>query len=204
MIACGNRQTDRGVVYRMPTPLASRFVHITVRADVAEWCSWAATQKLAPEVIFFVQMRPDLLHSFDPKSSELAFPCPRTWEVVARIVQSQNSMNVEIERSIFSGTVGEAAAIEFMAFLRIWRDLPHPQTILMDPAGAPIPENASALIATCGSLYRLVDDTNFDAIMTYAKRLREEVGEFLISSCIKQNPELQYTTCFVNYITAKQ
>ena len=28
LIACGNRESDRGVVHRMPTPLAWRFVHL--------------------------------------------------------------------------------------------------------------------------------------------------------------------------------
>ena len=28
LIACGNRESDRVVVHRMPTPLASRFVHL--------------------------------------------------------------------------------------------------------------------------------------------------------------------------------
>ena len=38
LIACGNRETDRGVVHRMPTPLASRFVHLDIRVDARDWC----------------------------------------------------------------------------------------------------------------------------------------------------------------------
>ena len=37
LIACGNRETDRGVVHRMPTPLASRFVHLEIRVDAEDW-----------------------------------------------------------------------------------------------------------------------------------------------------------------------
>ena len=66
LIACGNRESDRGVTHRMPTPLASRFVHLEIRVDAADWCAWAAAEGLAPEVIFFVQLRPELLHQFDP------------------------------------------------------------------------------------------------------------------------------------------
>ena len=33
LIACGNREGDRGVVHRMPAPLASRFVHLEIRVD---------------------------------------------------------------------------------------------------------------------------------------------------------------------------
>jgi MoxR-like ATPase len=37
MIAAGNRESDKGVTYRMPTPLANRFVHIEMRPDFATW-----------------------------------------------------------------------------------------------------------------------------------------------------------------------
>ena len=74
LIACGNRETDRGVTHRMPTPLASRFVHLEIRVDVPDWCAWGAAHGIAPEVLFFIQMRPELLHQFDPQSRGKAFP----------------------------------------------------------------------------------------------------------------------------------
>ena len=70
-----NREGDRGVVHRMPTPLASRFVHLEIRVDAADWCAWGAANGIAPEVLFFVSMRPELLHAFNPQSTEKAFPC---------------------------------------------------------------------------------------------------------------------------------
>ena len=81
LIACGNRESDRGVVHRMPTPLASRFVHLEIRVDVEDWLAWGAANGIAPEVLFYIQMRPDLLHVFDPQAKEKAFCCPRTWEL---------------------------------------------------------------------------------------------------------------------------
>ena len=72
LIACGNRESDRGVTHRMPTPLASRFVHLEIRVDAADWCAWTAVNGIAAEVIFFVQLRPELLHQFDPQSREAA------------------------------------------------------------------------------------------------------------------------------------
>ena len=52
LIACGNREGDRGVVHRMPTPLASRFVHLEIRVDATDWCAWGAANGIAPEVLF--------------------------------------------------------------------------------------------------------------------------------------------------------
>ena len=70
------------------------------------------------------------------------------------------------ERALFRGTVGEAAAVEFAAFLKVWHELPHPRTVIDDPEGSVVPDNASALIALCGSLYRMADDINLGAIVT--------------------------------------
>ena len=169
LIACGNREGDRGIVHRMPTPLASRFVHLEIRVDAADWCAWGAANGIAPEVLFFVSMRPELLHAFNPQSTEKAFPCPRTWEMVSNIVYRRNGLDPVAERALFRGTVGEAAAVEFSAFLHVWHELPHPRTVIDDPEGAVVPDNASALIALCGSLYRMADDINLGAIVTYAE-----------------------------------
>ena len=203
LIACGNRDSDRGVTHRMPTPLASRFVHLEIRVDAADWCAWAAAEGLAAEVIFFVQLRPELLHQFDPRSREAAFACPRTWSFISNIVQHRNGLDPSVERALFRGTIGEAAAVEFAAFLKVWRELPHPRTVIDDPENAVVPENASALIALCGSLYRMADDINLGAIVTYAQRLRREIGEFLVGSCIRRDPDLQHTEAFIRWAATR-
>ena len=203
LIACGNRESDRGVVHRMPTPLASRFVHLEIRVDADDWLAWAAGHGIAAEVMFFISMRPELLNNFDPRSRERAFACPRTWEFASGIVQRRNGLDPTVERALFRGTVGEAAAVEFSAFLKVWRELPHPHAVLDDPENAIVPDNASALIALCGSLYRMADDINLGSIVTYAERLRREIGEFLVGSCIRRDPDLQRSPAFIRWAAAR-
>ena len=203
LIACGNRESDRGVVHRMPTPLASRFVHLEIRVDAQDWLAWGAAHGIAPEVLFYIQMRPDMLHQFDPQSRETAFCCPRTWEMASNIVNRRAGLDATTERALFRGTVGEAAAVEFSAFLKVWRELPHPRAVIDDPENAVVPDNASALIALCGSLYRMADDINLGAIVTYATRLRREIGEFLVGSCIRRDPDLQRSPAFIRWAAAR-
>ena len=203
LIACGNRESDRGVTHRMPTPLASRFVHLEIKVDAPDWCEWGAANGIAPETLFFIQLRPELLHVFDPQSREPAFPCPRTWHFVSNILKHRNGLDPSVERALFRGTVGEAAAVEFSAFLKVWRELPHPRAVIDDPENADVPENASALIALCGSLYRMADDVNLGSIVSYAMRLRREVGEFLVGSCVRREPSLQHTDAFIRWAAAR-
>ena len=206
VIACGNRTTDRGGVYRMLAPLASRFVHIDVKPSAPEWCRWAATKGLAAEVVFFIQFRPKLLYQFDPKSQELAYPCPRTWEYAAEIVET-GGLSPEELRIALRGTVGEAAAIEFASFLGMWRELPHPSTILLSPKTAPIPEKIGTLLALCGSLYRVADDTNIDAVIVYAQRIAQEkspeIAEFLVGQCSRHDPLIANTKAWIRWATSQ-
>ena len=155
-----------------------------------DWCAWGAANGIAAEVLFFIQLEPTFLHQLHPQSKEKAFPCPRTWEFTSNIVHRRNGLDPAVERALFRGTIGEAAAVEFAAFLKIWREPPHPRAVINDPRTPTSRRTASALMALCGSLHRLAKDVNFDAIVTYSTRLRREVGEFLVGSCVRREPAL--------------
>ena len=123
--------------------------------------------------------------------------------MASNIVNRRAGLDATTERALFRGTVGEAAAVEFSAFLKVWRELPHPRAVIDDPENAAVPDNASALIALCGSLYRMADDINLGAIVTYATRLRREIGEFLVGSCIRRDPDLQRSPAFIRWAAAR-
>lgn len=105
-MAAGNRENDRAVTYRMPSALASRFVHFDFEVDVDDWLKWAAANALPPELVSFIRFRPALLHDFDPKRNEKAFPTPRSWEFVGRIINASES-----ERLEFTLIAGAAAPL---------------------------------------------------------------------------------------------
>ena len=199
IIACGNRQGDGGVFHKFSPALSSRFHHVELSVDVDSWREWAVKNDIAPQVIFFLTYRPELMHQFNSRSKEHSFPCPRTWEFVSNVTKKNGGIPGDLERSIYVGIVGEAAAIEYVAFLRCWRELPHPRTILNNPEHCEIPSNQSSILALCGTLYRMADDTNFDQIVTFAKRLRPEIGEFLVWGCVQKNQMLQYTKAFIEW-----
>ena len=58
-------------------------------------------------------------------------------------------------------------------------------------------------MALCGALYKLASDVNFDAIVTYAQRLRREVGESLVGACVRREPTLQRSPGFIRWAAAK-
>lgn len=204
IMACGNKQSDRGQWNRLPAALASRLIHIDVKVEVDDWLMWAVDNDVSMEVMYFLRYRPELLHQYDPKkNNEFAFPCPRTWKFVDDMFKSSSPVTSELEFAGYRGTVGEGAAVEFTGFLQVCRQLPRPETIINDPVNAEVPTDPQVMIATCGSLYRMADEFNFDSILTYADRVREEIGTYLVSSCVRFNPDLQYTSGYNKWLIKK-
>jgi hypothetical protein len=198
IIAAGNRDSDRGATTRMPTPLRNRFVHLEFEVDVQEWCEWAIQAAIRPEVIAFLRFRPELLSAFDRDAN--AFPSPRSWEFVSHILDSLDSKsNPAIEHEVIAGAVGVGAATEFSAFLRMFRELPNMDAILLNPTQEPVPENAAAQYAVASALARCASDTNFDRICLYLNRLPTEFRVLCVREATLREPAIRSTTGFVRF-----
>jgi hypothetical protein len=191
VFAAGNRAEDRAVTSRMPTALANRLVHLDAHADLEDWAAWALAHGVAAEVIAFLRFRPALLHDFQPGRDTRAFPTPRAWASVSRLFAAKPPEAVELP--LYAGTVGEAAAAEFLGFLRIWRKLPNPVAVLLDPAAADVPRDPATLYALTGALVARVSDANAARFMAYALRLPAEFGVMMVRDGVNRCPAL--TTC---------
>jgi len=196
VVAAGNPDTSRGVT-RMSEALASRFVHLSCEVDVNDWCRWAVSHNVRPEVIAFARFRPELLHNYDPRATEKSFPCPRSWAFVSQILDAMPAY--EIEHSLYQGTVGEGAAGEFMAFLNIYRKLPSLDGILLNPGKAKVPEKPSVLYAVAAGLARKATEQNFDRVIQYVDRMPKEWGVYCVKDATGRDEQLCSTPAFIKF-----
>lgn len=197
IIAAGNREQDRAVTHRMPSALANRFVHIDFSVDHEEWLSWATENDLAREVISFIRFRPKLLHDFDPERAGKAFPSPRSWEFVSRLVRSK--MEMALLSELVTGAVGKGAAAEFTGYVKIRHRLPDPHAILADPNRAEIPSDPAVLFALCELLAQSADAQTMDALLSFASRLPDEFSVLLIREAVRENNRIVETGGFVRW-----
>lgn len=128
IVAAGNRESDKGVTYRMPSPLANRFVHLELRVDYDSWLEWAVNNRIHKDVIGFVTFSKDSLYDFNPMSASRAFATPRTWTFVSELLD--DSTDVGILTELIAGTIGEGLALKFMTHRKIANQLPNPSDIL--------------------------------------------------------------------------
>jgi ATPase family associated with various cellular activities (AAA) len=129
MVAAGNRESDKGVTYRMPAPLANRFVHLELRQDFQTWCDWAVLNQIHQDVVGYLTFAKGDLFDFSTQSSSRAFATPRSWTFLSDLLGDDDITSAELA-DLAAGTVGEGIAVKFMAHRKIAADLPDPTSIL--------------------------------------------------------------------------
>ena len=129
IVAAGNREADKGVTYRMPAPLANRFVHLEMAVSFDDWFGWATDNRIHKDVAGFLQFSKKDLYDFDPRSGSKAFATPRSWTFVSELLFDEDEDENTLT-DLVSGAVGEGLAIKFMAHRRIASKLPNPTDIL--------------------------------------------------------------------------
>jgi hypothetical protein len=129
MVAAGNRESDKGVTYRMPTPLANRFIHQELRVDFASWQEWAVLNNEHKDVVGYLSFAKQDLHDFDAKSASRAFATPRSWHFVSELLNDETTDDDTLT-NLIAGTVGEGLAVKFMAHRKIASKMPNPLDIL--------------------------------------------------------------------------
>ena len=198
VVAAGNRTSDKGVAYKMPTPLANRFVHISMKVDKDDWLEWAIENAVHPDVVGFISQFGGKLHNFNPtsKDSERSFPTPRSWTFVSDLTKTQAKMNMSasVYNSLVAGSIGSGVGVEFVNWRKSHQGLPNVQDILSGKVSKTTDLSMSAKYYIVSALtYEMNelwlaakgDAKKRDAL---AKTEANNLIEFILNSL---NPELQ-------------
>lgn len=187
IFAAGNRQGDRGVTYAMPAPLANRFTHYEVEVHLDDWVDWAHRENIDPRVIAFLRFRPDLLFSFDPAHTPIAFPSPRSWGYAHRALQKFDG--TPLLADALMACVGQSAGLELKTFVDNMAQMPDIDAICAGEA-ADVPDGVDLQYGVAAALVRralgAADSGNATAvygnILKYAQRFAQrEMGVMLVS-----------------------
>ena len=166
IVAAGNRDADKGVTYRMPAPLANRFIHLELAVSFNDWFDWAVDNKIHNDVVGFLTFSKKDLYDFDPKSPSRSFATPRSWTFVSELIEDELDENTTTD--LVSGSVGEGLAVKFMAHRKVAASMPNPTDILAgkvkEMKGKEISAMYSLTVSLCYELKEACDrgDKKFD------------------------------------------
>jgi hypothetical protein len=195
VVSTGNRQSDRAGANRVLSHLRNRETVLELETHLDDWTSWAIDHGVKPEVISFIRFRPGLLHDFDPQRDQNA--TPRAW--VDGVSDVLGTVPAEAEYECFKGAVGEGAAAEFVGFVRIFRKLPNPDAILLNPQTADVPSDPATLYALSGALAQRATETNLERVCQYADRMPPEFSVLTVGYAARRNPDLANTQAFTKW-----
>ena len=158
IVAAGNRDSDKGVTYRMPMPLANRFLHLEMRPDFTSWQNWAVNKGIHKDVVGYLSFAKQDLYDFDSKSSSRAFATPRSWCFVSDLLDDEEDTDSDTLFNLVAGSVGEGLAVKFAAHRKVSGKMPEPSDILSGKVTTLSVKEISAMYSLTVSLcYELKD-----------------------------------------------
>ncbi|MBQ4320970.1 MAG: AAA family ATPase [Oscillospiraceae bacterium] len=173
VIAAGNRASDKSVAYNMPKALANRLCHFEIKGDAASWHDWAVKAGVHPYVTGYLEYNPSALMRFEPAGVGLAFPTPRSWEMVSGIL---NTVSADLEKvwPLVVGCIGYTAASGFRSWTELYASMPDAAKIF-DGQKTEIPKAQELLIALRSVMVRYAaehpEKTKIENAITYACKL---------------------------------
>ncbi len=208
-MAATNRRQDHAAVQGLLEPIKSRFHSIIeVEVDTDDWVKWAINEDMPSELMAFIRFKPNMLCDFKPTKDMINSPCPRTIFFVGSILN--NNPPKDIESELIQGAAGEGFASEFMGFLKIYRNMPNLDLILMNPDEVETPEDkrpdlkyAICLgLASKFSKIHIKERKSKNALInafSYIKRIDPEFQVLFVKDLISYNEYLAATTSFIKW-----
>ncbi|MFF0013565.1 AAA family ATPase [Streptomyces sp. NPDC005374] len=162
IVAAANPRSSAADGWELSPPLANRFVHlqwthdheVVVRGLGGTWPRATLPRldpRRLPEAVDFARRavcgllaaRPTLVHRLPTGETRRGgpWPSPRSWDMTLSLIAFATAAGSsrDVLSSLVRGTVGDGPGLELLASLdRL--DLPDPEEVLADPAGAVLPE----------------------------------------------------------------
>ncbi|MET9912787.1 AAA family ATPase [Streptomyces sp. NPDC006476] len=189
IVAAANPRSSAADGWELSPPLANRFVHlqwthdheVVVRGLGGTW-PVATLPRLDPELLAdavdfarravcgLLAARPKLVHQLPGSETRRggAWPSPRSWEMTLRLIAFATAAGSsrDVLSLLVRGTVGDGPGLELLASVDRM-DLPDPEVLLADPAGAVLPERGdlrqAALDGVVAAVRARPDRSRWDA-----------------------------------------
>lgn len=200
VLSTGNRVTDRAGANRPLSHLSNREIVLELEPSFDDWAQWASTHGVKAEVISFCRFKTGLFNEF--KADRDQNPTPRSWTQGVSALIGVVPKGAEYE--CFKGAVGEGAAGEFMAYLKVFRELPDLDDLIANPEKYEVSKEVSVRYAITTSLSLRATKKNIDNIMQYVSRLPAEFAVLFATLALNRDVTLGETKAMSKWVLENQ
>lgn len=169
-------------------------VSIMRKPDNMEWIEWGINNGIDHTLLGFAKDNPQCFYSFEdqkdpeenpyifhPRSNRSAFVTPRSLEAASNWLKDREGLDDQTLTAMLIGTIGDRAAMDLMAFVKLADQLPSAESIKTDPMNAKIPDSAAAV---CMVVYRALASIERGWVspwMKYMSRLGSEAQGLFVN-----------------------
>lgn len=197
VVSASNRMADGSGVNKALKHLINRERIIQIEPAVLPWALYAEARGIHPMLIAFAKHRPGIVFSDTVPKEDAPFCTPRSYVSAAEFLalvagkddKGEPNMKIpndQIVIQMVAGDIGEAAAAELFAFLKVVDELPTIDEIHADPKGCKCPKELSAAYAAAQMLIHFANPSNIDKLWTFAERLAKELQVSTAKSLIEK------------------
>jgi MoxR-like ATPase len=201
IVAAGNRESDRGVTYRMPAPLANRFVHFEMEVSVEDWREWAFGSGIDSRIIAYISYKNEALFNFDATKAQKSFATPRSWEYVDKILKSD--LSAETLLDVLCGTVGKEEAVGFLSFVKVANRLPDIALIVAGELRE-YPQDMDVLYALSSGIVthylQNPSDEKLENILQYSLELKSEFAVLLVQDLQRNGVRMEHIASYALWV----
>ena len=185
----------------------SRVSTLLARKPTAEeWLvDFAIPNGLNPSVMGFAKEYPHIFQGFEevkdpsdnpyifhPREERAAFITPRSLHTASKILTKGVNMSEHALHAALIGAIGARGALDLMAFVTMANQLPSIESIKQDPAGAKVPDGASAVCMTVFKVLNAMERELVNPWMDYMGRLSKEAQAMFVQGAM--NPDYKFHT----------
>ena len=197
----GNRDGDRSGSTRELDHLINRRIEVDVKDDIASWEAWAFKNGVSAEAITFAQQNPQIVFADKAPEKQGPWCTPRSLVETDAIVQAFADAEGKLPTdgtivSYVAGGIGEAAAAQYFAYLKLGQEMEPFDKIVADPSGTRIPDRPDAQMLVCYSLAARIDGKNAEPIIKYVERMPKEFALTFARAACNRDYKLAITPAF--------
>lgn len=203
VVAAGNGVTDTGTL-EFTDAQRSRLVHFYVDDSnpdgLQNYLNYAEGVGISPALRSFARFRNEVWAVKSPEFVDEARMSKRSWDNVDKLMQAMKIAHDELGMQVddirfplIAGSVGQEAGAKYSAWMNAYDKMPDPATIVSDPEGAIVPEEADVVHITAQTVIDMIDPDDREkntALVTYAMRLEDEMTEFVLTEMIRKDDKV--------------
>ncbi len=207
IVLAGNGLEDGAGANALLSHIVNRVVIVNVVApDPDVWCSWAVQKGLAPEVIAFAKIRPDVVFDSEiPPAANTPYCTPRSLHALADVSAAyvggiRQMVDDKDGLALMAGAIGEGPASELSAVVRTAINLPSYEAVVSNPEGTTLPTKPDQIYAMVMLLAVRAKLEHAEQVVQYMARFQPNHAVTGIISLVRRDRSFARSKQMMNWV----